>query len=913
MATINGAPIQSLDATFSWGVNPASASIVCPGNVSIAVEDEVVLNLGAGTFNGIVSGVTEDRSNGLTTRISAVDRRIFLHREFVTCSFNNAETIEDDLATPGIDRKRRFWHILPTSWATQSKTYTDTPYTVAEVLGFLRAAPTLTQAWTFETHAAQTEAVLAIDANHGKPLANVLHEVSEKQGLVFTLIGERTIRWARKGDGSLPTPPASAFDRISGVALSTADTRVTVIGDRNRYQVNLTLEPDWASGYEEFWIEAAWIDFVDTHFGPYPATAAGQAELFAKAKSITLREVNNTVDPQYSDYGQWGEVSRMEIPVWIYLREIVFKAYRVRRNLFIGSSNLNSMEIAESLLIEMDYSSGGAMFRKAGGNEYPQEKALVIARGQPVDALDLRNQKVLTPAGLDAAADLWQPVGGFQVDAKNKVFFFESAIVQPGKTSGTRLFKFPNHGILPTTHPDYNLAVPNPRATLAAADVRASITFELERYSSTHGSGNRRGPHYVSGLRKDTYYDPGSGGGVFEVEYADGDTADEKATKIAAALIAQQPTFASGGYKRRGAAGTILTGAIDRVTVRINSGIGLQEEVEYTKERIPTAYVGERELDRRTRTRELFPGQEANRNEVWMLRQLAIAKRGSGSGMTRRTPWDLTQAPVGSVHSGPQWVTVTASAGPPAPPSGETILAGQPIATSKTTGNPSMNGDMLAGIAVTDANDADVRTVIATQGVVPVRVKGPVGASEPVAFKKGTNHATTDGEIPIGTCLAEYTGTGIALLPVRMGGGGGGTVAAGLHPFQVYASPYLGSGSPPANQPQRRRVVLGYVGSRAPVGIGNEFLMELGAITTIWVRVSVNNAGEVTAVTLESGTIVPEGSDTEIVAVIYHSAASATAITDEVQHIKSDLVMTRYLSSWTCAAQEYAHHLLSIS
>ena len=504
--TLNGAAVSEADYTRSWGVTPASAAIVCPGEVSgVAIDDEFSLTFGAETFFGLVMSVVEDRTAGLMTRISLADNRIRLHRDYVTCAFNMVEVLEDDITTPGIDRKKRYWHVLPDDWEVQKKTYTSTPKTAAQILEYLRLAPTLQYSWTFTTHAAQSKPVFGIDALHGQKLSAVLSDISEKQGLVFTLSGEGTLVWARKGEGTTPTPPSSAFDRSDGSSSSNVDTKVTVIGERNRYQCDsVTLVPDWNSHFESYWLEPVWINRVDSLFGPFTDDDAG---LFAKARSVTLRQYVAATSTDNADYGKWGEVCRMELPVWVYLQDVIYKAYRVPRSFTIGDSTWASLELVEGLLREMDYNpTTGALTVASPAEDYPDTKALIIAQGQPVDIVDPEYQKALTPAQVAAARTLWQPVTRFSLDTKNKVVIFEEAVVVPGAGSNG-LFVFPNSEVdatdLDEEHPLHDLAVPNAAVTISAATVKATLVFEAERYHHDFGSGNRAGAHFVPGLRLD--------------------------------------------------------------------------------------------------------------------------------------------------------------------------------------------------------------------------------------------------------------------------------------------------------------------------------------------------------------------------------------------------------------------------
>lgn len=793
--TIGGSHVSRLDYTRSWGVTPASATIICPGGgVDVAEDDDVVINIGGSTFYGVVTSVVEETTQGVMTRIQAADKRLFLHREYVCGSFNMVEIREDNLATLGIDRQRRFVHIYPANWNTQLKTYTDEAHSAWEIIEMLRDAPTVSASWVFTHHEALESVVHALDFNNGNKLANVLHEITDKLGLVFSLFGENVIEWARKGDGSVPTVPAEGFDLRDGSALSNNDTRVLIVGDRNRVQVNsVALEPDWSAHFEAYWLESAWIGRIDSMFGPFPDNDAGQADLFAKAKSITVRAYLNAVgDASIYDYGRYGEVSRMELPAWIYITDVVYKAYRVPGSFAIGESDWSSLLISEEgLNVEMDYSpSSGALGKKIGGRTYPEEKALIIAQGQATELIDPRYQKALTPAQLNAQRDLWRPVTRFNFDVKHKVVMFEEAIFRPG-ADPNGLLVFPNVGLdttnLPGTHPSYNLAIPNAAVTISPAPVRASLCFEVNRYSREYGSGNRRGTHYTAGLRQDSYYVSG----VFseEVRYVDGDTAQDKADAIAAGLTLRQASYLSGGWKRRGGAGTALNGIIDRVTTRVQIGVGLEEEVEYTKERMPVEFINERQLDRNARLREVFPGQEKNRQEEWELRQISRVARELKRNVIAplRSPNDVMSAPIGALHPSPQSVHA----------GGVTAAGGQPILTSKVTGKANLSGEIFAGISVAKAQTGRIN--IATQGVVPARVKGPVTPAQSVyAHATETYCSTESSGMLVGTVLADYPGTETVLLPVRIAGGSGsarvplaiagaGKDNDGVHQIRVFA------------------------------------------------------------------------------------------------------------------------------
>lgn len=745
MPTIGGAVIEMMSFTRSLGCAPASATFTCPGSVAIGTDDTVVVGLGGTTFFGLVKSVLADTCNGLKTQVTAVDNREWLHRESVYGTFNNTEILEDDVTTPGIDRKKRFWHILPKNWAVQLKTYTDVAYAAAEILTLLRNANTVTFGWTFNTHPAQAEPVLGIDANNGAKLATVLQTISEKQGLLFTVVGANQLVWYRKGEGTTPEPTNTCFDRRTGEALANNDTQVRIVGERNLVQCDsIPLEPDWNPYWNDYWFEPEWIAQVAAKFGPFPADLAGEAALFAKAKSVTLREWCKKVGGAAADRGKWGEVSRMEMPVWLYLNDVVFKAYRVPRTFAIGKSSWESLELSEGLLAEVDYSpSSGAITYATGdlAEFYPDTRGFLLAQGQPTDLLNSKYQKALSPDDMATARDLWTAVGDFTLDVKNKAVIFKSAVILPG-VDPNGLFVFPNKGILKAKDPAYRVALPNAAVQIQPAPVRASLVFAVERYSSEHGSGHRKGAHYVNGLARHSLYR----GGTFsqEVTFADGKKADEKADKVALGLTLRQVAYRHGGFKRRGTVGMALNGSTDRITITLGWRQGIEEEVEFSKERTQVDFLNERDLDRRQRTKELFPGREANRDEVFQLR--TIAKLGP---LTRdRGASGSLNDVMGLVLGDPQASVVVEKV-----PSG--TKGGQPLGRSRATGDLSTSGELFGGVMVVAG--AKERGPVAHRGLVPVRVMGPVSVGDPVGLASGKDYAVRNGVPHIGVTKAEIT------------------------------------------------------------------------------------------------------------------------------------------------------------
>jgi hypothetical protein len=778
--TLGGAYIVAADITKSWGLNPASGNVTLAGEVSGMTGSDVTINLGGSVFHGVVSDCRVETAftTGKMTQLQVVDNRVKLQWEDIYCAFNMKEVREDDPKIPGIDRQKRYWHIYPKDWESQTKTWSASPLAAKDIIKAVMedTSVPLAYGWSFNYHSVQEKQVLGIDAINGMKFGTFLQELADQQDLVFTLSGgPYELAWAKKGDGSLPSRPDQCERWSEGEAFSPHDTCVRMVGDRNRYQdTEIELEADWVEPFEKFVFEPLWLEEVQTYFG-FEETMSGQAELAAKARSITLREYC-AISGTDGDYGMWGEVCRMDIPVWIYLQDIVFKAYRVPPNYTINGIDLESIELTDGLLCETthDVVSGTISYLSPPlGQYYPDSKAYVIVQGATLNLMDPRNQTAITPEQIDNARSLWSANSRFNLDTKNKVIVFEEPVFVPGKDDEA-LFVFPNRSVsgIAETDPLWNVAVPSANFKLSHATVKASLVWDAERFSARFGDGPRRGAKYVRGLNLHALMENGAFSA--EIPYADDQTATAKADELSQAFVANAKTYASGSYCRPDC-GTELGPCIDRVSVRLTFGECLTETVTLTKEQ-SFDHAGDREMERRQRSRDLFPKQHKTMEELkeWA----AIAK--ITKGLKRNAPTDYAslsavfQTPIGSVHSNP---TVFKT---------DSIWnAGQPVFIDPATGIASPEGSVFKGIVITH-NSTGRSVAAATQGVVPVLVQGPVTAGDLIGIDSGANQTAKKGGANfIGICNATYAGNGKLLMPVRLGSGGGPT--SGLAPFEVCA------------------------------------------------------------------------------------------------------------------------------
>lgn len=769
--SIGGAIIKTMTLTKSWGLQPASASIEAVGAGLFQPGSGVTLQIGSSVFSGIIGNcVQRVGDDGQFLSITCTDNRILLMHDTVYASFNEVEILEDDITTPGIDRARRYIHVYPDDYDILKKTRTAQPLSASEILQKLFAADTVNYHWTFFSHARLQKPVFGIDAQQGKKLGNVVQEILEQLGLMMTLSGPSTLDFAVKGDGAVPLPSIGVNSKnVSDGAALGPETRVRIVGDRNVYQtMPVDLEADWNGHFNELVLEPNWWQAVGAAFGlTTPAT------IKPKAVEVTLREYCEATSYDYADYGRWGEVSRMELPVWgVYLNDLVFKAYRVPRGYMINGVDLDSLELRDGLIASVETTSNGEFSYKTD-EYYPDSKAVVIARGQPLNRFDPKFLNSVTEDDLVNARTKWQPVNKFNIDSKNRVIIFEEPQCIDAGGAGS-LFAFPNKNVSGAPADIKNLAVPNFAVQAAPAAVRAALCFEAERFAKWYGFGTRSNAIYIPnlnihGLLKNGVWQR-------EILYVSGKSADQIAQEAADSALTGQNFLQSGGFTRVGSAGTSLNGAIDRITVSLQftgggDGDGISEQIDYAKERSPIHFEAERELERRSKVPDAVKQLREQRDIAAQWRFIADSKQ-SLKRQTDRPHGSLNsvmQTAIGAPHGGTQTFS-----------SPDQWLAGQPVFV-KDDGTPDPNGKIFRGIVIADLATGQA-IAAATQGTVPVRVKGPFVAGDAIGIDTGTGQtAKKDGKLPLGKVNATYEGSEIVTVPVRLGAGSGSVASHPLH------------------------------------------------------------------------------------------------------------------------------------
>lgn len=864
--TVGGLWITTYDFTRSFGVEPASASgkaVLGLGSSSAGLDvgEYRVYSFGGLSFFGIVSQVigAQERTSGVEYDFQMVDNRVRLPGKIFFGQFNMPEDYAlasyRGLVRPpagefssggasggdGMDwteiaagptgssagsldpaadvRGRVFGHIVPSMHPVQLKSYTDAAVSAADILRSAFKSALGSFSFSLDLHPDCSLPVYEIDANSGMSLASLVAEVCDQLGLQVTLDGSRTLRFERRGEGSLVIP-AGVHLRRDGQAMSSEPTMVCITGERTLVQVNnLTLEPDWQRAWEAFLAEPAWLDEVSRVFGEFTEDTEGRAELAAKAREVTLRQyiANASLGAGaalWIDRGRWGKVSRLNMPVWTYLNSIVFRSYRIGDDRYLYGLPMRALEMHDSLLCGVEIVGEGAAAEIGYSSDpvqlYPEASAFVIARGQPLDLIAAADRESIVRARLKDMRDEWSDIADFTVDTQAHAIRFASPVFLDGDPAeGKSIMLYPNRGEGGFTDVSDGLApgseflsvvVPNPGYEIAPAEVKIAAVFRLGNWQSFHGSGQRYAVHNAAAIALHLLDDANGishsvlggftgnlpvpntpGAGLKEIKYDDGATAAEKAEEQAQGRISRSSIERSGEYLRHGAAGTTVTGVIDRVSIHIDKEGGIVETVEFAKPRSSSNFVPSRDFARRARTEELFSGQASLRREARMLAAIARLGRNSINDPVRsashQVMTDLFRTPVGGPNPSSATFDDPNSQWPVR--DGVTGWRAGDLCWLDAEGLPSRTGTTLGGIVVATPPAGVKWVTLGSNGTVPVSVAPGAGPGDALVANPGDWKAGLSGTYPIGMSAhgEAVPGSGeatLALVRLNAGGGGGG-------------------------------------------------------------------------------------------------------------------------------------------
>lgn len=686
---------SSMTANWSWGSEPASAEIeyLGTGAAPVAAGDWMTIQSGGHTFYGsCVEQRSKVSSGGFSTHISFADNRRYLKWDNVYGAFNMVES-----RIVNGKRTKRFRHVLPgTNYDLQRSTFTNSPYTAAQILDFAFGARTVEDPWVRVYHQDQhLYPVLNVDAMGGTRLATFITQISEEHGLVFTLMGGAfRLVWARKGEGQDLFYPSTSDNRESGFAVSENPTRIRVLGERNEYQVlNIPMVRDWKPKWETFfdtslfrnhlWSVAVSKRSFRINTVTYPigtslkeAATSNEGKLFdphqqitrqlasAQASEITVKEYADLVqDPDFEDTRSFSGKSRNEMPAILYINQVLFRAFKFQDGFTIKNRDrvnyrLVDSQIADKMAARVTHDpTTGEMF--ANVNEVHDGQVFATVRGYSVgsDLFKSINPDRFNLDDWKKTQDVWQHIPANADDAGDDTPFivFDEPVIKSEDLvkmiDGNAVFKA--------------------KPVITIPSVQCSAAFKCEKFSYVKGTGSRDDFTHASGLFAQSI-------GRFnqtpvEIAFADGQFANQKAEAIATPLLARQFIHNSGKFENHlqppFAPGTQLTGRIDRVVLAISPS-GFKETVHATNEAPRQTYIPETELDRRVKDEGLFPGQKDLRYDATIRRLTAAALQASPQARallaeTHQTTIGNNPAHLTMVAPDSEMATVSFEAGTP--------------------------------------------------------------------------------------------------------------------------------------------------------------------------------------------------------------------------------------------------------
>ncbi len=913
---------QTMNASFAWGVQPSTAVIDYVGNAAGVQAGAWIEFTAAGKFfAGLCRSDTVNVGSreGVKRRLVFVDLREFLTYDWTACAFNLLTTT----MVNGV-RIKRYRHMFPADYAKWTWTWTDGPIMAYEMLNAILGyrtrglfggvtGGTVGSPWTwdftgeglFPYWGVFNYPLYEFDAlsGGGKRLDTVLSEFCQRMGVVMTLKSSLGDPWrlvfSRKGYGAAAAIPEIADNKRVGVAVSGNPTNVKVSGQRNLYQVmDVPLKKDWAAGWEEFLV---FEDFVNDiyHRAKDPKTNktydktqddpegyVGRQLAMARALEITVGEYaamrelegEGKGDP-YVDGRKFAGRFRMDMPVALYLRVIVFRAFRPDEELFTfvnaalgpgavyvpGSPvPLISLDIVDRQLcriFQTDPTTGTLEYDKttaADGNGFAIVKGYMVGR----DLFEGIKSDQFTLDFFKNASNLWQHVP-FQIDDSGEevrfIIFDEPVIV-----SDDLVIEKDGHKVL------------NANATLKVPQARAALVFAAEPFSywvGTYPDVGRDHVEPVPTLNLEAVV-PTGGGSYDEVLYADGRRAIDKALEVGTTVLLRQYFYAEGGYRLPFRPGITsnewsvqLGSQVDRVQVAISPQEGNYQVVDLANERAKDYFEPERDFERRTVNNSLFSGQTELRTQAENARKLATALRQSPE--LRRDLGDLIAGRIGSNETLDVVWFPRADAG--SMPAG-TVMRGRPTTFSLVGGKmvgantmPTAPEDIDSsldkvfwGVTVRDGEDTSKPFRVQRTGMGLARVKGPVSATDMLGLNDGDSddweYLVKNGKVGVGMALQDVPDGATKLVKVLFGAGGGGSSSTDEQLFSFVRMP--GSGDGVVGD-----AVMEFFIGRQVVGAGTDGGPALGPETKIALPFKLRSAREgavVEGVSLAYGSYDPD-------------------------------------------------------
>lgn len=755
--TFGGRRVASVQISDTWGLTPGSASLVLEGESGeVSRGGEWAVSAGNFAFTGKVTSKSRESAgaDGDQWKVTIADWRIALAKGFVAAAYNIEWKVGD---------KRRWRHLEPGDWESGLWTVTEAPKTGRQIVASILSGAEMEVQLGASYHGALDVPVFGLDWTGGTTPAAAISAVIDQCGAIVGMQGAKTLRFEKRGAGGLPAVGGPDQERWSvGMSESGDPTAAMVVGGANLYQYEeITLAADWNAKWEPYFDEFKFLEEVERSFmgdEPPAKDREGMAGVAIRAREVTVREWAAKKGGDFADRGRWLNGSRMDMPAWLYVREIVFKAYRLPDGLKVGGADAGLADLAGRLLcgVRQDTGGGGGLrFDKT--DLYPEEKAIFFALGQPIDVVDPTMAEIFAENAERDWSSIWTRLDA-EIDEEGKRFIFGEAVVIPG-TGSKGLYIAANEEVPDASGDLKAIFLPNPDFEIKPAAVKASLCFAVGRYVKKIGSGKAIEVRPAPSLFREMLV-PKSGSPE-ELPWPDGRTTDEMAKDYGGGLGDEE--LPVGSISRFGSAGTALSPAVRDRTASISPTGGITEQVNFAMGGGVSRQAPSRVAERQRSGGLAFGRAEAElRDELRRLRTLRQLlargrgdRRGEGPGQGGRPAGPPLTVAVGATHH--ELVVFDPEKSGEAYKAGEIVFADEKNVAVEADGG---GGAKLSGV-VAAGNKASPMVRVADAGVVPVKISGPFSHGDPVGCDLGSRTARVGGSVFLGTVASAtgYSGT----------------------------------------------------------------------------------------------------------------------------------------------------------
>ena len=598
-------PIKSMTLTQSWGINPATAELVCVGEVAPVLDESIALSLGGTTWYGRVKGSqAKTGADGVTTSIRLVDNRDVLMRSCIYGQFNM------------VDEEGEIYHILPgAAWARQEKQYIFSTTGIAPlfVLSYVLSGTGLDIVAGSDVInsllSSGSFTIPNLDWNMGKKRGLALLEVLDTLGIHFAMGDTPTSLVLSKKGESVEFLEGNFEEWAEGRERIFTDDRITIVGDPIIYEItDYPLDPDWPEDWNSFvWNNNKLLRYLRDIDSDNPW-------------SVTMEDWCTVYEGSYYDERTFAGYDRMDMLVGDYIEQIPFKVYALNLDASITLRSINS-DLSDLMPIyDRLASDTSAMVKvKSTGYKFDPHSPL-----QPLSVTE------------DSSTS------GYEVDRANGKIIFHD-----------RKFKDNGGGLLEEVGDQQKAVVGN----IIADEPLLTFAVQREFYSATFGAGSRAGSHHVRNLRRE--YVCSNTGYVNETIDRGAIPAYHFAFYVAAMMLNRSNVLTNGYVKRRGQCGYRLSDKLDRVTVTLD-GDGITEIATYNNEEPQLGIPTEREMERRAKA--VAPKTDlARANELWDAVSNAVSSsrastlggsrggRGTGGQQTGEMALDVPSMDQGGI------------------------------------------------------------------------------------------------------------------------------------------------------------------------------------------------------------------------------------------------------------------------